>query len=346
MTKQTTLAEIGEFGLINRLAKDISIHNASTIKGIGDDCAVLSISEQEYSLVTTDLLIEGIHFDLVYTPLKHLGYKAVVVNLSDIYAMNGIPTHITVSIGISAKFSVEAVEQLYEGIRLACHTYSVDLIGGDTSSSMTGLTISITALGKVEQKNITYRNLAKKNDLICVTGDLGAAYMGLQVLQREKSVFSGVGAQPKLMGYEYILQRQLKPEARKDIIEKLATAGIIPTSMIDISDGLSSELFHICSQSKVGCKIFEDKIPIHESTAEVCSEFSIEPIIPALHGGDDYELLFTVPIDSYDKISKISDVTIIGTITDKKQSLHLISRSGDSVALKAQGWEHGKENNA
>lgn len=338
MTKQTTLAEVGEFGLIERLTKNIKNTQKSTVKGVGDDCAVISITNNEYSLITTDLLVEGIHFDLVYTPLKHLGYKAVVVNLSDIYAMNGTPTHITVSIAVSAKFSVEALEQLYEGIQLACTRYSIDIIGGDTTSSLNGLTISITAFGKAQEKQVSYRNGAQLNDLICVTGDLGAAYMGLQILQREKSVFTEAGAQPQLSGYEYILQRQLKPEARKDIIERLSEAGIVPTAMIDISDGLSSELFHICSQSKVGCKIYEEKIPIHEETAEVSAEFSIEPIIGALHGGDDYELLFTVPISQYEQISKIKDVTIIGSITEQNQSLNLISKAGDFVELKAQGW--------
>ena len=342
MTKQTSLAEVGEFGLISRLAKDVTLYNPSTIKGIGDDCAVMEFSKTEYLLLTTDLLVEGIHFDLVYTPIKHLGYKAVIVNLSDIYAMNGIPSQITVSIAVSAKFTVEALEQLYEGIRLACDVYSVDLVGGDTSSSVTGLTISITAVGKVKKDAIAYRNTAQKNDLICVTGDLGAAYMGLQVLQREKSVFTEAGAQPKLQGYEYILQRQLKPEARKDIIEKLAALKIQPTAMIDISDGLSSEIFHICSLSNVGCKLYEEKIPIHENTGEICSEFSIEPLIPALHGGDDYELLFTVPIESYDIVSKIDDVSIIGSITDKESSLHLVSKAGDFVPLKAQGWDSYK----
>jgi thiamine-monophosphate kinase len=344
MTKQTSLAELGEFGLISRLTKNFKSSQSSTIKGVGDDCAVLELSDTEFSLVTTDFLLEGIHFDLTYTPLKHLGYKAVAINLSDIYAMNGTPSQITVSIAVSAKFSVEALEQLYEGIELACAHYHVDLIGGDTSSSMTGLVISITAIGKVKKDAISYRSTAKVNDLICVSGDLGAAYMGLQILQREKSVYSGSGAQPQLIGHEYILQRHLKPEARKDIIETLAKKGITPTAMIDISDGLSSELFHLCSQSQVGCKIYDEKIPINEKTADVCEEFSMEPIISALHGGEDYELLFTVPISMHDKVKKLKDISIIGSIVDKNQSLHLISKAGDFVALKAQGWNTFEEN--
>lgn len=338
MTKQTTLAEVGEFGLIERIAKKFTNTNSSTIYGIGDDCAVLSHNNDSYTLVTTDVLVEGIHFDLIYTPIKHLGYKAVVVNLSDIYAMNGTPEQITVNIAVSAKFTVEAIEQLYEGILLACKAYNVDLVGGDTTSSVTGLTISVTAIGKVAKSLITYRNTAQVNDLVCVTGNVGAAYMGLQILQREKMVFTQAGAQPKLEGYEYILQRQLKPESPKYCIEQLNKNAIIPNAMIDISDGLSSELFHICKQSGVGCKIYEDKIPLHEDTIEVCKEFSIEPLIAALHGGDDYELLFTVDVHLFDAISKIEGVHVIGNITEASKGLHLVSRAGDLVSLKAQGW--------
>lgn len=338
MTKQTTLAEIGEFGLIERITKPFSHNHKSTKYGVGDDCAVITSSKTTCTVITTDMLVEGIHFDLIYTPLKHLGYKAVVANISDIYAMNGTPSHITVSIAVSAKFSVEAIEQLYEGIHLACKTYTIDLIGGDTTSSVTGLTISITAIGTAETSAITYRNTARVNDLICVTGNLGAAYMGLQILQREKAVFTQAGAQPKLEGYEYVLQRQLKPESPKKVLESLKKANIIPTSMIDISDGLSSELFHICKQSGVGCNIYEEKLPVHEQTVEVCNEFSIEPLIPMLHGGDDYELLFTVDITNYDTISTIKDIHIIGSITQADKGLHLISKAGDHVPLKAQGW--------
>ncbi|MCQ2958577.1 MAG: thiamine-phosphate kinase [Bacteroidales bacterium] len=340
MEKQKTLEEIGEFGLIELLTKDFRTKE-TTIKGIGDDCAVLEYSEKEFQLVTTDLLLEGIHFDLVYSPLKHIGYKAVMANISDIIAMNGTPKQMTVSIAVSAKFSVNALEQLYSGIRLACEQYNIELIGGDTSASMTGLAISITMLGTVGKDKIAYRKGAKTTDLICVSGDLGAAYAGLQILQREKAVFNqGKGAQPKLDGYEYVLGRILKPDARQDIIKSLAKEQIIPTAMIDISDGLSSELFHLCLNSKVGCKIYEEKIPINQATGEVCKEFGLEPIIPALHGGDDYELLFTVPLSDYEKLKNIEDISIIGNIVEADQGLGMISRSGDYVHLKAQGWNN------
>lgn len=338
MPKQTTLAEIGEFGLIERITKPFANTNTSTKYGIGDDCAVLSLNDDFYTLVSTDMLVEGIHFDLVYTPLKHLGYKAVVVNISDILAMNGTPQQITVSIAVSAKFSVEAIEQLYEGIQLACNTYQVDLVGGDTTSSVTGITISITAIGMVAKHAIAYRNSAHEHDLLCVTGNLGAAYMGLQILQREKAVFTQAGAQPKLEGYEYVLQRQLKPESPKHVVAALREAAIVPSAMIDISDGLSSELFHICKQSGVGCNVYEEKLPVHEQTVEVCKEFSIEPLIPMLHGGDDYELLFTVDISKFDAVSKIQGIHIIGNITSAQNGLQLISKAGDCVPLKAQGW--------
>ncbi|MCQ2604999.1 MAG: thiamine-phosphate kinase [Bacteroidales bacterium] len=338
MEKQRTLEEVGEFGLIDILTKPFST-SETTIKGVGDDCAVLPYSESEYALVTTDLLMEGIHFDLVYSPLKHIGYKAVMVNASDVYAMNGTPKKMTVSIAVSAKFSVDALEQLYEGMRIACERIGVELIGGDTSASMTGLAISITMLGTVAKDKVVYRSGAKPTDLICVSGDLGAAYAGLQVLQREKAVFNGgKGAQPKLEGYEYPLQRILKPEARYDILEELAKHNIVPTSMIDVSDGLTSELFHICTQSKVGCKIYEERLPINVQTAEVCKEFSVEPLIPALHGGEDYELLFTVPLTQYEEVKKIKDISIIGNIAEASQEMGMISRSGDFVHLKAQGW--------
>ena len=339
MEKQRTLDEVGKFGLINLLTKDFKI-GKNTIKGVGDDCAVLDYNQSEYQLVTTDLLLEGIHFDLMYSPLKHVGYKAVMVNASDIYAMNGTPKQMTVSIAVSAKFSVNALEQLYEGIKIACEQYNIELIGGDTSASMTGLAISVTMMGTVAKDKITYRTGAKENDLICVSGDLGGAYAGLQIFLREKNVFSqSKGVQPKLEGYEYVLQRNLKPEARKDIVENLAEQGIVPTAMIDISDGLSSELFHICKNSHVGCKIYEEKIPINTFTGEACKEFSIEPLIPALHGGHDYELLFTVPLAQYQQLQAIPDVSIIGNIVKEQDGLGLISRSGDFVHLKAQGWD-------
>jgi thiamine-monophosphate kinase len=339
MTKQTELAELGEFGLISHLTKSFKNRQKSTVYGIGDDCAVIEKNKKSYTVVTTDLLMEGIHFDLMYTPLKHLGYKAVVVNISDICAMNAQAEHITVSIAVSAKFSVEALEQLYEGIAQACTAYNVDLIGGDTSASLTGLAISITAMGKALPSEITYRNSAKVNDLICVSGDLGASYAGLQILQREQSVFKQTkGAQPQLEEYEYVLKRYMKPEARVDIISQLKNASIKPTAMIDLSDGLSSELFHICSQSKVGCVIYEEKIPINEKTAEAVREFNIEPIIPALNGGEDYELLFTVPLEAYQAIQNIADVRIIGNIVEAEKSLSMISRSGSQISLKAQGW--------
>lgn len=338
MDKQRTLDEVGEFGLIDILTKNFNT-TKSTIKGIGDDCAVLEYSADEYQLVTTDFLLEGIHFDLVYTPLKHIGYKAVVAGISDIYAMNGTPKRIMVSIAVSAKFSVNALEQLYDGIRTACQNYKIELIGGDTSASMTGLAINITAMGTVGKDKITYRSGAKVTDLICVSGDLGGAYAGLQVLQREKAVYNqNKDSQPKLAGYEYVLQRILKPEARFDIVEKLKENNIVPTSMIDITDGLSSELFHICFDSGVGCKIYEERVPINEETGTVCAEFNLEPIIPALHGGEDYELLFTVPLSAYEAIKKIKDVAVIGNVVEKEKGLGMISRSGDFIHIKAQGW--------
>lgn len=338
MDKQRTLDEVGEFGLIDILTKNFNT-TKSTIKGIGDDCAVLEYSADEYQLVTTDFLLEGIHFDLVYTPLKHIGYKAVVAGISDIYAMNGTPKQIMVSIAVSAKFSVNALEQLYDGIRTACQNYKIELIGGDTSASMTGLAINITAMGTVGKDKITYRSGAKVTDLICVSGDLGGAYAGLQVLQREKAVYNqNKDSQPKLAGYEYVLQRILKPEARFDIVDKLKENNIVPTSMIDITDGLSSELFHICFDSGVGCKIYEERVPINEETGTVCAEFNLEPIIPALHGGEDYELLFTVPLSAYEAIKKIKDVAVIGNVVEKEKGLGMISRSGDFIHIKAQGW--------
>lgn len=335
---QTELGELGEFGLIEHLTKSVEIKNKSTLYGIGDDCAIVDYADKQM-VVTTDLLMEGIHFDLMYTPLKHLGYKAVSVNLSDVYSMNATPKQITVSIAVSGKFSVEALEQLYEGINLACDFHNVDLIGGDTSTSITGLAISITALGEVDKDKAVKRKGASENELICVSGDLGGAYIGLQILEREKKIYNQTqGAQPKLTGYDYVLERQLKPEARKDIVEGLLQAGVKPTSMIDISDGLSSELFHICKQSGTGCKIYEDRIPINEQTAQAAKEFSLEPMVCALNGGEDYELLFTVPTSDYEKVLRINDVSVIGNIAKAEEGLNLITKAGTPVGLKAQGW--------
>ena len=313
--KRTEIASLGEFGLIDHLTKHVEVKNNSTLKGIGDDAAVLDYKEKQV-LVTTDLLLEGIHFDLTYVPLKHLGYKSAVVNFSDIYAMNGQPKQITVSLGISKRFSVEDLEQLYAGIQLACDVYHVDLIGGDTSASLTGLAISITCIGEANKEKIVYRNGARENDLICVSGDLGAAYMGLQLLEREKKVFAGEkNFQPAFEGREYLLERQLKPEARKDIIEELAKRNIVPTAMMDISDGLSSELLHICRQSNTGCRIYEERIPIDYQTAVMAEEFNMSLITAALNGGEDYELLFTVPLAKHDDISALPGIRIIGHIT-------------------------------
>lgn len=338
MERQRTLAEVGEFGLIDILTKDFK-KGKSTICGIGDDCAVLELNDTEYQLVTTDLLMEGVNFDLVYFPLKHLGYKSVVASASDILAMNGTPKKMTISIAVSAKFTVNALEQLYEGVRLACEHYGIELIGGDTSASMTGLAISVSMMGTVHKDKISYRKGAKVNDLICVTGDLGAAYAGLQIMQREKAVFDGgKGSVPKLEGYEYVVERLLKPELPIGVLQELSNQKIVPTSMIDISDGLSSELFHICKSSEVGCKIYEEKVPISEETGVVCSEFSLEPIIPALHGGDDFELLFTIPVAEYERVKNIQGVSVIGSITDASQGLKMLSRSSDVINLKAQGW--------
>jgi thiamine-monophosphate kinase len=335
---KTEISQYGEFGLIRHLTEKFKIENPSTLKGIGDDAAVLEYRDKQV-LVTTDLLLEGIHFDLVYTPLKHLGYKAAVVNFSDVYAMNGTPKQMTVSLGISKRFCVEDLEQLYTGIELACRKYGVDLIGGDTSASLTGLTLSITCIGEAEKDKIVYRNGAKENDIICVTGDLGSAYMGLQLLEREKLVFAGnENVQPDFEGRDYILQRQLKPEARKDIIEALAEAGIVPTSMMDISDGLSSELMHICSQSVTGCRIYEDKIPINYQAAVMAEELNMSIVTAALNGGEDYELLFTVSLDDYDKVVAMEGVGIVGHMTRHALGLKLVGREGEELDLKAQGW--------
>jgi thiamine-monophosphate kinase len=335
---KTEISTLGEFGLIKHLTQEIKLQQPSTQKGIGDDAAVMNYGDKR-TLVTTDLLLEGIHFNLEYVPLKHLGYKAAVVNFSDIYAMNATPTQITVSLGVSKRFSVEDLEELYAGIRLACERYNVDLVGGDTSASMTGLTLSITCLGTAYDSDIVYRNTAKEHDLICVTGNLGSAYMGLQLLERERIVMqTDEKATPAFEGREYLLERQLKPEARRDIIEQLHKAGIKPTAMMDISDGLSSELMHICSQSQVGCAIYEDKLPIDYQAAALAEEMNLSIVTCALNGGEDYELLFTCSLDDYEKLIPLEDVYLIGHITKQEHGINLIGRNGEELSLKAQGW--------
>lgn len=331
------LKELGEFGLIDHLTKEIKLQHTSTVKGVGDDAAVLN--HDKSIVVTTDLLTEGIHFDLMYVPLKHLGYKAIMVNLSDVYAMNAVPTQLTVSIAVSGKFSLDAIEVLYEGIHLACKNYNVDLVGGDTCSSVTGLTISVTAIGKVEKNNEVYRKGAQIGDLICVSGDLGAAYAGLQVLEREKEVYKvNPNSQPDLSEYGYALERQLKPEARKDIIEALAELKIKPTSMIDISDGLSSELMHICKQSKCGAKISEAKLPIHEQTGKVAEELNLDPTLFAMNGGEDYELLLTLKPEDAAKLVETADISVVGEIVAETEGLKLFGRGEGFTHIQAQGW--------
>ena len=342
-TQKTSIAELGEFGLIKHITKYFKVEKASTIKTIGDDAAVLDASEKQ-TLVSTDLLIEGVHFDLSYMPLKHLGYKAVMVNLSDVYAMNGTAEQITVSIAVSNRFPLEAIETLYAGIQLACETYNIDLIGGDTTSSNKGILISVTAIGKAKKEEIVYRDGAKETYLIVVSGDLGAAYLGLQVLEREKQVFKvDPNNQPDLDNYTYLIERQLKPEARKDVAGLLKELNIKPTSMIDISDGLSSELFHICTQSKVGCKIYEEKLPLDPQVISACEEFEIDSTMVALSGGEDYELLFTIPIADFDKIKGNPNFSIIGHVTSENQGLNLVTRANQEIELKAQGWNALKD---
>jgi len=342
-TNLTELNEIGEFELIKRLTNSNRIKHNTTIKAVGDDGAVLQHSNKE-TVVTTDLLIEGVHFNLSYCPLKHLGYKAVIVNLSDIYAMNATPKYITVSVAVSNRFSYEAMVELYAGIYTACELYNVDLIGGDTSSSQKGMVISITAIGEADNENIVYRNTAKINDLVCVTGDLGAAYMGLQLLERENDIFRNTPEiQPDLSNNEYILRRQLKPEARKDIIEIFAQKNIIPTSMIDVSDGLSSEILHICNQSNVGCEIYEERIPVLEETIKMADEINIPYLVAALNGGEDYELLFTVSLKDYDKIKDIKEINVIGHITEKEKGINLVAKDNTLIPIIAQGWNAMEE---
>ncbi|MBT8184803.1 MAG: thiamine-phosphate kinase [Eudoraea sp.] len=340
---KTDLGKMGEFQLIDHLTKNFSPRQTTTLKGIGDDGAVLDFKGHK-TVLSTDLLIEGVHFDLSYVPLKHLGYKAVVVNLSDIYAMNAKATQITVSIAVSNRFPLEALEELYEGIALAAELYKVDVIGGDTTSSNKGMLISITALGVATEDKLTYRSGAKPNDLLVVSGDLGAAYMGLQVLKREKAVFEvNPENQPDLSGYTYIIERQLKPEARKDIVETLEKLEVLPTSMIDISDGLSSEILHLCKQSDVGCKLFEDKIPLDPSVISSCEEFKLDSTLVALNGGEDYELLFTINQDDFPKIKGNPNLSVIGHMTSREEGAFLISRGNTQIALQAQGWNALKD---
>ncbi|WP_298238685.1 thiamine-phosphate kinase [uncultured Algibacter sp.] len=338
--QRTPLSELGEFALIEHLTKQFEIKQVSTVKGIGDDAAVLNF-ENKKIVVTTDLLVENVHFDLSYMPLKHLGYKAIMVNLSDVYAMNATATQVTVSIAVSNRFPLEALEDLYSGIQTAAKIYNVDLIGGDTTSSTTGLLISVTAIGEVESDNEVYRSGAKPNDLLVVSGDLGAAYMGLQVLEREKEVYKvNPNSQPDLESYSYIIERQLKPEARKDIIKLLKDLDVKPTSMIDVSDGLSSEILHLCKQSNVGCDVYEEKIPLDPQVIATCEEFNIDSTTVALNGGEDYELLFSISQEDFPKIKANPNFTIIGYMADKNSGMHLVTRAGSKIPLKAQGWKN------
>jgi thiamine-monophosphate kinase len=338
-TSRTELTELGEFGLIDHLTSGITLKHPSSIKGVGDDAAVIDNGDK-LTLVSTDLLVEGVHFDLTYSPLRHLGYKAAVVNFSDIYAMNGIPCQITIGMAVSNRFSVEALEEFYDGIKLACKKYNVDIVGGDTTSSKSGLFISISVIGQGNKNEIVYRNTSQEHDLICVSGDLGSAYAGLLLLEREKAVFmADPNMQPDLEGYDYLVERQLKPEARKDFIELFKEKNIIPTAMIDVSDGLASEIIHICKSSGKGCAIYEEKIPIDVSTINLCDSFNIDPTTAAMNGGEDYELLFTVSQKDYNTIKEFLEVSIIGHITDEANGMNLVTRSGQSVPITAQGWD-------
>ncbi len=341
--KRIEISDLGEFGLIERISKGFRLQNPTSLVGIGDDAAVIDIGGEDCLLVSTDMLVEGIHFDLSFTPIHHLGYKAVAVNVSDIAAMNGKAEQITVSLALSNRFSVEAIDALYQGIKAACENYKVDLVGGDTTSSRSGLVISITVLGRAKKDKVAYRNGAQLNDIICVTGDLGAAFVGLQVLEREKEVYmTNPDMQPALDKYEYLVGRQLKPEARTDIVFDLEEAGVKPTSMIDVSDGLASELFHLCRQSKKGVRIYEDKLPIDSMAYETAVEFGIDPVTCALNGGEDYELLFTIPQADQEKIRKHPDIHMIGYVHERTDQNVLITKNGNTVALKAQGWDHFK----
>jgi thiamine-monophosphate kinase len=337
--ERTSLANLGEFGLIKHLTAAFQLKNKSSVYGVGDDAAVLEFKNKQI-LLTTDLLVEGVHFNLTYMPLKHLGYKAVMVNLSDVYAMNGLATQITVSLAVSNRFTLEAIDELYAGIQLACKNYGIDLVGGDTTSSTTGLLISITAIGEADKEDIVYRNGAKKNDLIVVSGDLGAAYLGLQVLEREKQVFqANPNAQPDIEQYSYLIERQLKPEARRDVPKLLKDLDVKPTAMIDISDGLSSDSIHICQQSELGCNLFEDKFPLDPQVITTCEEFKIDSTMVALSGGEDYELLFTIDTGDYPKIKGNPNFTVIGHMTDKSEGMSLVTRANQKIELTAQGWD-------
>lgn len=337
----TPISRFGEFKLIEHLTRDFVVHNPDVLKGVGDDAAVYAINDKEVHVVTTDLLVEGVHFDLRYVPLKHLGYKSVIVNLSDIYAMNARPFGITVSVALSSRFTVEALDEFYQGVQIACQHYDVDLLGGDTSSSRMGLLVSVTAIGKANKQDVVYRSGAKEHDLLCVSGDLGGAYAGLQVLEREKEVFlKNPSVQPELSGRDYVVGRQLKPEARGDIIRILREHGIKPSSMIDISDGLGSELLHLCKQSRKGATIYEDKLPIDHETAMVAADLKIPTLTMALNGGEDYELLFSVPLEFYDKVKTIKEISIIGHIIEEEAGVHVITSGGAMLPVQAQGWNH------
>ena len=341
--ERTEISDLGEFGLIDHLTKNIELQNASSVLGVGDDAAVIDHFGKQ-TVVTTDLLVEGVHFDLMYTPLKHLGYKSVIVNLSDIYAMNASPTQVVISLGISSRFSLEAVDDLYEGVYAACEKYGVDLVGGDTTSSQKGLIISITAIGEVAPDKYVKRSTAQKGDLLCVSGDLGGAYIGLLFLEREKKIFlESPGVQPDLEGEAYVVGKLLKPEARKDIIEFFANEKITPTSMMDISDGLSSEILHICKQSQLGCVLYEDKLPIAEATRQAAFKFEIDPTACALSGGEDYELLFTISQSEYDKLVLNEQISVVGYMTDAEQGAHIITKGGSKYPITAQGWNHLKK---
>jgi thiamine-monophosphate kinase len=343
MNNRTEISTLGEFGLIEHLTKNIELQNASSVLGVGDDAAVIDHFGKQ-TVITTDLLVEGVHFDLTYTPLKHLGYKCVVVNLSDVYAMNATPTQITLSIGISNRFSLEALDEFYEGVYAACNKYGVDLVGGDTTTSQKGFIISVTAIGEVTPDKFVKRNTAQKGDLLCVSGDLGAAYVGLLFLEREKKIFmESPGVQPDLEGETYVIGRMLKPEARKDIIEFFAKQEIVPTSMIDISDGLSSEILHLCKQSNLGCVLYEEKIPVHEEMKKAAYKFEIDPTACALSGGEDYELLFTVTQSDYDKLVLNEQLSVVGYMTDAEEETNIITKGGSKFAITAQGWNHMKQ---
>lgn len=339
---RTEIASLGEFGLIDHLTKNIELQNASSVLGVGDDAAVIDHFGKQ-TVVSTDLLVEGVHFDLMYTPLKHLGYKSVIVNLSDIYAMNAIPTQIVISLGISNRFSLEAMDEFYEGVYAACTKYGVDLVGGDTTSSQKGFIISVTAIGEVAPDQFVKRSTAQKGDLLCVSGDLGAAYVGLLFLEREKKIYmESPGVQPDLEGESYVIGKLLKPEARKDIIEFLANSAITPTAMMDISDGLSSEILHICKQSNLGCVLYEDKIPVNEQMKQAAFKFEIDPTACALSGGEDYELVFTIPQSEYDKLVLNEEISVVGYMTEPEQGAHIITKGGSKHAITAQGWNHLK----